>query len=118
VKTNATRWARGEGTVRASGGADEDALSPAELRLLRDLRGINAAAIRLEHTLVEAHQAMLRAQAAARPAGSAGSRRPQNTDEHTADEHSADKRNTDKGENRSGIRTDDRRSAGPRRDRA
>lgn len=42
------------------------ALTDTEVRLLTDLRRINEATIRLEHTLAEAHQAMLRACAAGR----------------------------------------------------
>jgi hypothetical protein len=44
-------------------GTDREMMTEAEARLLTDLRRINEATMRLEHTLAEAHQAMLRAYA-------------------------------------------------------
>jgi hypothetical protein len=46
-------------------------MTAAEARLLTDLRRINEATIRLEHTLAEAHHALLRARAADRAGPSA-----------------------------------------------
>jgi hypothetical protein len=47
---------------------EDSALTPAEARLLTDLRRINEAKSRLEQTLAEAHHALLRARSA--PVGS------------------------------------------------
>lgn len=46
------------------------ALTPAEVRLLTDLRRINEATIRLERTLAEAHDALVRARSTRVPGGS------------------------------------------------
>lgn len=43
---------------------EDSALTPAEARLLTDLRRINEAKNRLEQTLAEAHHALLRARSA------------------------------------------------------
>jgi len=57
---------------RETGGeAEREAMTAAEARLLTDLRRINEATIRLEHTLAEAHHALLRARAADRAGPSA-----------------------------------------------
>lgn len=68
MDTGSTRET-GEQTEQGAPAAGRETVSAAEARLLTDLRRINEATTRLEHTLAEAQHALLRARAAGPPPG-------------------------------------------------